>query len=233
MSTSSASFIPGAFLVSAYFCDCALTSFTAGTGFTAYKLASSQSYGEYSISGVTSPTIFPASAGIADLDGGQWWATGIALEPVVTTTVTSPTTTTSTTTSTTTQSVTTTATQTSVSTRTSTVTSTSTVFVYPTNTQIHCVPSKVQVGRSVDCTAIVSSKTTLPTGSISFGWSEGKIGALAPPVNCVPVKGSSTKCSATIALSFPKMGDATVTAAYSGDQTHQPSHAATLVHVVK
>jgi hypothetical protein len=230
LSTSSVAFIPGAFLISAYALDISISSFSAGSGFTPVTLSTNY-YSEYSTSGVSSPTNFPAS--VDSYDSGPYKVIALALEPQVTATVTSPTTTTSTTTSTTTQSITTTTIQTSVSTSTSTVTQTSTVFVYPTNTQIHCVPSRVQVGRSVDCTAIVSSKSTLPNGSISFGWSEGKIGALSPPVNCVPVGGSTTKCSATIAFNFPKMGDATVSAAYSGDMSHQKSHAATMVHVVK
>jgi hypothetical protein len=247
--SSSVAFSPGAFLISFFYLPGGPSSFTPSSGFTSKTIESGLLYDEYSTSGVSSPTNFPAS--ISNISPYPVFCTeiAIALEPVpTTTTVTVPTTTTETTTSsktstslstsTSTSTVTSTTapppptTSTSIST-TSTTTSTTTIFVYPTATHVNCFPSKERVHQITYCTAIVSSKSTLPTGNISFGWSEGKIGAISPPVNCVPVGGSNTKCSATIAFSFPKVGTVVATAAYSGDLTHLKSHAATLVHVAK
>ncbi|MFI5450412.1 MAG: hypothetical protein ACHQ03_11685 [Candidatus Bathyarchaeia archaeon] len=195
--SSSASFIPGAFLLAMVASD--VSSSSAGTGFTGYG-PNPDFLTEYATSSVSSPTYFPAS--LTSLIYNEVEA-GIALQPEVTTTVTSTTTT--------------------------TTTSTSTIFVLPTTTHVHCIPSKVHLGKPVTCTAIVKS-STLPSGTVSFAYTEGKVGGVAPPVACTPIP-FTTSCSASVVFNFQKTGNAIVAAAYSGDLTHQPSHGATLVRV--
>lgn len=256
--SSELQFSQGAFLVSAYFSyGSASNSFSNGTGFTAQALEANTVYSEYAYdnSAVVSPTIFPASISNSATTPLIWAGVGLVLEPGTETSPTMTTTETSTTTQTTTSTLTSvstvtipitetstasqteTSTVTSASTLSSTVTSTttatSTLFVYPTTTHVSCKPNKARLGQTVDCTAIVSSKKggTL-TGSITYSFSEEKIGAEGS-VTCNPVVHSSSECSATFQFKFSSAGTVTVRAAYSGDQTHQSSHGATLVHVIR
>jgi hypothetical protein len=166
----------------------------------------------YSVGDAIALTVedYIASGSFTICTGGSY-ASYMTINPLAVTTLTSVSTTTLTTTSTT--------------------TATSTILVYPTTTHITCNPNVTKIGRSVYCTAIVKSPTSLPTGTISFGWSEGKIGAAAPPVACIQIL-STNSCYAHITFSFPKTGYPVVTAAYSGDLMHQTSHGATVVHVV-
>lgn len=231
--SSSIAFIPGAFLVSIVQCsDCDLNGFTPGTGFTSDTLIASNTYDQYSVSGVSSPTSFPATGNIADLGGGILDDVGLALEPQSTTT----TTTTSTTTSTTTTIATTTSisTTTSTTTSTSTSTTTSTILVYPTTTHVYCKPSRVDAGKSVSCEAIVSSRNGdgTPTGTVTYGYNDDGTLAYQNTESC-QVVASSSSCYATFTLEFPLFGYALVTASYSGDLTHQSSHGATLEKVLR
>jgi hypothetical protein len=184
--------------------------------------------------GTLSPTTSPEFNGFAVATISSCTTT-VTATSTLTTTETTTATFTDTTTATSVSPTTTTETtaSTSTATVTSTSVSTSTIFVYPTTTHVSCYPSTARVGHEVDCVAIVKSSNSLPTGTISFGWTEGKVGAISPPANCVPVGGSTTRCSETISFNFPKIGTVVVTAAYSGDETHQSSHGATLVHVIK
>jgi hypothetical protein len=250
--SSSVSFLPGAFLASYSEIDgTGTTTYTPAGGFSSVDtIANSNNQIPYATSGVTSPTDFPGVLTNLCCVGVPWSILGIVLEPVpTTTTVTVPTTTTQTTTSISTSTETTTATSTSTSTTTttdtslstttttatsfstSTTTSTSTIFVYPTTTHVSCTPDKAKVGQNVDCTAIVKDKTT-PSGNVTFTYYEGTIGERIR-ATCSPVSQSSDSCSATIVFAFLFPGPVSVTAAYSGDVTHESSHGATLVHIVK
>jgi hypothetical protein len=125
-------------------------------------------------------------------------------------------------------------TSTTTATSISTTTATSTIFVYPSATHVSCFPKSPRVGQSVQCNAVVSSKSGgTPTGTVSFAYSEGRTSRSFPSVGCAPIAGYPTKCLASITLDFQKTGYATVTATYSGDLAHQPSHGATVEHVLR
>jgi len=156
---------------------------------------------------------------------GGSYASYMTINALPVTTVTSVSTSTTTVTSISTSTETTTSTVTSVS----TTTQTSTIFVYATTTHVNCYPSRVGAGRIVYCKAVVRS-TTIPIGTVTFGVVEGKFSGSSGPVTCTPIP-STVTCSAIASFKFQYAGNVIVSAAYSGDLTHQSSHGATLVRV--
>ncbi|MDG6905976.1 MAG: hypothetical protein JRN20_09350, partial [Nitrososphaerota archaeon] len=84
-STSSVTFSPGSFLLAVVLSDG--TSASPEGGFTSFAFSSQSSaqnamYTEYATSGVSSPTIFPASVTAGTLTPAFWDEVGIALQPL-------------------------------------------------------------------------------------------------------------------------------------------------------
>jgi hypothetical protein len=232
IATPSISFLPGAFLASIVFPNQA--GVVAGTGFNLITLTPDSLYAQYSSSSELSSTDFNASIVNNSAPEVSWFELGIVLEPLATTSTVSSfttTTTTSITTTTSTTSTESTSTTTSTTASTSTTTSTSTLFVYPTTTHVSCKLSKAEQDRTIACTAIVSSKNGgTPTGTVTYGFTEGAL-SYSNSETCNAL--SATSCYVTFSIVFPACGNALVFGAYSGDQTHQPSHGATIVRVTK
>jgi hypothetical protein len=174
--SSSVSFLPGAFLLGAIVWNENGCGMNPGTDFTLAPDTNGPKWGyddggewgaEYEQAATGSPTDFPATITSGFCGGTITWAeAGIALQP--------PFTTTSTTTSTTTTTSPTTTTTTTISVSISTTTTTVHPSKIPTSTKLSCNPNPDPAKSEATCTAkVTATGGYLPLGKVKFYSSEG------------------------------------------------------------